>query len=151
LNRDQLSSGLFFLFGLLVCFFSIPYKLGALSAPGSGLMPFLSGAAMCCLAAIGFSHATLRRLRGEGWGPLMKGRVWQRGLLTLGGQLAFLFLLQPLGFFLTTVLFMGFLLRVVVPQSWPRVITVAVLTATIAYLVFEVWLKVQLPAGPLGI
>jgi hypothetical protein len=151
LNRDQVSSGLFFAFGLLVCVFSIPYKLGTLSAPGSGIMPFLSGAAMCCLAVIGFGHATLRRRRGEGWAPLFTGRAWQRGLLTLGGQLAFLLLLKPLGFFLTTLLCMSFLLRVVVPQSWPRVVTVAALTATIAYLVFEVWLKVQLPAGPLGI
>jgi peptidoglycan/LPS O-acetylase OafA/YrhL len=30
------------------------------------------------------------------------------------------------------------------------VIAVSVLTAALSYLLFEVWLKAQLPAGPLG-
>lgn len=151
MNRDQLSSGVFFLSGCLICYSSLPYKLGSLAAPESGLMPFLSGAAICLLAAIGFVTATLRRLKGERWAALLRGRAWQRGLLIVVALLAFVFLLKPLGFLLTTVLFIAFLLRAIVPQKWPLVVVVSVLTATFAYLVFEVWLKAQLPTGPLGI
>jgi putative tricarboxylic transport membrane protein len=145
------SSGLFFVAGCLICAFSLPYKLGTLAAPESGLMPFLSGVAICLLAAIGFGSATLRRLRGERWETLLRGRGWQRGLLTVAALLAFLLLLKPLGFLLTTCLFIAFLLRAIVPQRWPVVVAVSVLTAAFAYLVFEVWLKAQLPTGPLGI
>jgi putative tricarboxylic transport membrane protein len=151
LNRDQASSGLFFVAGCLICYHSLPYKLGTLAAPESGLMPFLSGAAICLLAAIGFGTATLRRLRGERWEALLRGRGWQRGLLTVVALLAFVLLLRPLGFLLTTALFIAFLLRAIVPQRWPLVVAVSVLTAAFAYLVFEVWLKAQLPTGPLGI
>jgi len=151
LNHDQLSSGLFFLFGCLICFYSLSYKLGSLAAPESGLMPFLSGATICLLAAIGFVAGTLRRMRGEFWRPVVKGHSWQRALLTASALLAFLFLQKPLGFFLATILFIGFLLRAIFPQRWPVVATVSILTATFAYLLFEIWLQAQLPKGPLGI
>lgn len=151
MNRDQLSSGLFFLSGCLISYSSLPYKLGSLAAPESGLMPFLAGAAICLLAAIGFVNATFRRLKGERWEALLRGRAWKRGLLIVVALLAFVVLLKPLGFLFTTVLFIGFLLRAIVPQKWPLVVVVSVMTATFAYLVFEVWLKAQLPTGPLGI
>lgn len=151
MNRDQLSSGLFFALGCGICVYSIPYRLGTLPAPESGLMPFISGAAIAFLAALGFILGTLRRLRGEGWKPLFQGVAWRRGLLTLAALLAYLLLQTHLGFALTTVLFLGFLLRAIFPQRWSVVIATAVLTATVAYLVFDVWLQAQLPKGPFGI
>jgi putative tricarboxylic transport membrane protein len=150
-NHDQVSSGLFFLAGLGICLYSLTYKLGTLAAPASGLMPFLSGAVICLLAGIGFVQGTLRRRSGERWRPILAKVAWHRGLLTLIALLAFLFLLKPLGFVLTTILFVGFLLRTIIPQRWPVVITVALLTAALSYLLFEVWLKAQMPAGLLGI
>jgi len=150
-NQDQLSSGLFVLLGCAICLYSLPYRLGTLAAPESGLMPFLSGAAIALLAALGFILGTLRRLQGEGWQPLFQGVAWRRGLLTLGALLGYLLLQTHLGFTLTTVLFIGFLLRAIFPQRWSVVIVTSVLTATISYLVFEVWLQAQLPKGPFGI
>jgi len=150
-NHDQLSGGLFFLLGCAISLYSLQYRLGTLAAPESGLMPFLSGAAIALLAALGFLLGTLRRLRGEGWRPLFRGVAWRRGLLTLGALLGYLLLQTRLGFTLTTVLFIGFLLRAIFPQRWSVVIVTAVLTAAIAYLVFEVWLQAQLPMGPFGI
>jgi len=150
-SHDQLSSGLFFLLGCVICLYSLQYRLGTLAAPESGLMPFLSGAAMALLAALGFILGTLRRLRGERWRPLFRGVAWRRGVLTLIALLAYLLLQTRLGFTLTTVLFIGFLLRAIFPQRWTVVIVTSVLTAAIAYLVFEVWLQAQLPMGPFGI
>lgn len=150
MNHDQVSSGLFFLAGLGICLYSMHYKLGTLAAPASGLMPFLSGAVICLLAGIGFVQGTLRRLGGEGWRPILRGVAWGRGLLTLVALLGFLLLLKPLGFLLTTLLFVGVLLRTILPQRWPVVVAVSVLTAALSYLLFEVWLRAQLPAGPLG-
>jgi hypothetical protein len=150
-NQDQLSGGLFFVLGCAICLYSAPYRLGTLAAPESGLMPFLSGAAIAVLAALGFVLGTLRRLRGDGWQPLLRGVVWRRSLLTLAALVAYLLLQAHLGFALTTVLFLGFLLRAIFPQRWSVVIATAVLTAAVAYLVFEVWLQAQLPKGPFGI
>ena len=47
LNTDQWSSALLSLGGLLISGHSVTYTLGSLAAPESGMMPFLSGAAIC--------------------------------------------------------------------------------------------------------
>jgi putative tricarboxylic transport membrane protein len=151
LNRDRVSSGLFFLLGLLICLYSLTYDLGSPVAPGSGLMPFLCGAAMCFLAVTGFTYTTLRKQRGETGSPLFQGQAWQKSVLTLGALLALQFLMKPLGFILATFLFISFLLRAIVPQRWPVVIGVALLTAALSFLLFEIWLQAQLPRGPWGI
>ena len=151
MNHDQVSSGVWFFLGLAVCLGSTQYKLGAPASPGTGFMPFLTGVAICLFAGVGFFHATLRRKKGEGWAPLLQGFRWRNALIILLSLLAYALLLAPLGFFLCTTLFIAFLLRAIVPQRWRVVIAGALLTAGATYLIFEVWLKAQLPKGPLGI
>ena len=151
MNHDQVSSGVWFFLGLAVCLGSTQYKLGTPASPGTGFMPFLTGLAICLFSGVGFFHATLRRKQGEGWAPLLRGFRWRNALIILLSLLAYALLLAPLGFFLCTTLFIAFLLRAIVPQRWRVVIAGALLTAGASYLIFEVWLKAQLPKGPLGI
>ena len=72
-------------------------------------------------------------------------------LLALVALFTYVLVLKYLGFVLTTFLFMVFLLRFIEPQRWIVVFTAAILTSGIAYLIFNLWLKVQLPRGILGI
>ncbi len=140
-----------FILGLAVCLGSLQYKLGTPASPGTGFMPFLAGAAICFFSGIGLIHSTLRRRQGEGWAPVLKGVFWKNAIIILISLLAYALLLFPLGFVITTTLFIAFLLRAIVPQRWSVVIACSILTAAISYLIFEVWLKAQLPKGPLGI
>jgi hypothetical protein len=150
LNNDQVSSGMWFFIGLTICLGSLQYKLGTLSSPGSGFMPFLSGLAIGFFSVVGFTHATIRKNRGEAWASLLQGVRWEKALIVLISLFAYDLLLVPIGFFLCTMLFIGFLLRVIAPQRWPMVIGGALLTATASYIGFEVFLKAQLPKGFLG-
>jgi putative tricarboxylic transport membrane protein len=151
LNNDQLSGAVWFGLGLAVCLGSLQYKLGTPAAPGTGFMPFLTGLAICFFSGIGLIHATLRKRRGEGWSPVLQGVFWKNAMIILVSLLAYALLLFPLGFVITTTLFIAFLLRAIVPQRWSVVIVCSILTAAASYLIFEVWLKAQLPKGPLGI
>ena len=54
------------------------------------------------------------------------------------------------GFFFSTVLFLGFLLRRIGRQKWPATISVTILAAIISHFIFQYWLDVQLPRGFLG-
>jgi len=150
LNNDQLSSTVWFGLGLAVCLGSLQYKLGTPASPGTGFMPFLTGVGICFFSGIGLIHATLRRKRGEGWVPLLKGVVWKNAMIILISLLAYALLLKPLGFIITTAVFIAFLLRAIFPQRWSVVIACSILTALGSYLIFEVWLKAQLPKGALG-
>ncbi|HSR12562.1 MAG TPA: tripartite tricarboxylate transporter TctB family protein [Thermodesulfobacteriota bacterium] len=151
MNNDQLSSLVWFALGLAVCLGSLQYKMGTPASPATGFMPFLSGAAICFFSGAGFIHATHRRKKGEKWAALLSGMKWQNALVILLSLLAYALLMVPLGFFICTVLFVAFLLRAIVPQRWTVVFLCSFLTAAASYLVFEVWLKAQLPKGPLGI
>jgi len=151
LNNDQLSGAVWFGLGLAVCLGSLQYKLGTPAAPGTGFMPFLTGLAICFFSGIGLIQATLRKRRGEGWSPVLQGVFWKNAMIILVSLLAYALLLFPLGFVVTTTLFIAFLLRAIVPQRWSVVIACSILTAAASYLIFEVWLKAQLPKGLLGI
>jgi hypothetical protein len=149
-TNDQASGLAFVLIGCLICAGSVGYGLGTFSAPDSGLMPFLTGVGMVVLGISGCVDATLRRVRGECWAPVLRGVRWRKGALVVAALVAYVLLLRPLGFLLDTILFLAFLLRAIVPQRWPVVAVGAFGAAGAAYAVFEVWLKAQLPKGWLG-
>ncbi len=150
LNNDQVSAAIWFILGLVITFASIPYGLGTLDSPSTGFLPFLAGLAISFFSFIGIAHATLKQKKGDGWKPMMSGLMWKKALIVLIALLAYVFLLKPLGFFLCTALFIGFLLRAVQPQKWPVVVGGAILTAAASFGIFEMWLKAQLPKGPWG-
>jgi hypothetical protein len=150
INNDQASAAVWFIVGLAITIASVPYRLGTLDSPGTGFLPFLSGMAITLFSSIGLVHATLKRRMGVGWKPMIQGLIWKKSLLVLVALFAYVLLLKPLGFFLGTALFIGFLLRAVQPQRWPVVMAGAIGTAAGAYGIFEVWLQAQLPKGPWG-
>jgi hypothetical protein len=69
---------------------------------------------------------------------------------TFSALIVYNFLLEPLGFTVTTFFFVGFLVRFIFPQSWTRTLAVAVLSAVAARLLFINFLETQLPRGFLG-
>lgn len=146
-NNDQFSSMIWFFVGLVIMYFSISHGLGELGSPFTGFMPFLTGLAMSILSVIGFIKGTRDRVKGKKWKSFMKNVQWQKPLITLIGLCAFILLLNTLGFILTTALLVGFLLRVIQPQKWGVVISGAILTSLVNYLLFVIWLKTQLPKG----
>jgi len=150
-NNEQLASVFWLVVGAAVAISSIRLRLGSLASPDTGFMPFLSGVAMCLFASIGLIHGTLEQRRGVCWTPVIGANVrWGKSLAVLAALLAYVFLLKSLGFVLCTLLFLGFLFRAVNPQKWSTVALGSVLITAGAYLIFDLWLKSQLPKGPWG-
>jgi putative tricarboxylic transport membrane protein len=150
INNDQAGAALWVALGALIAISSIRYGLGTLDSPGTGFMPFLAGIVITLFASIGLVHATLKQREGIGWKPTMQGRFWKKALIVLVALFTYVLILKPLGFFLGTTLFIGFLLRAVQPQRWSVVVAGAIATAFGAFGIFEIWLKAQLPRGPWG-
>jgi hypothetical protein len=149
-NNDQVSAAIWLGAGAMISLASLRYDLGNLASPGTGFMPFLAGLAIVLFSFIGLVQGTLSRKQGVGWKPPMRGLRWEKSLLVLAALFVYILLLTPLGFFLCTALFIGFLLRTVKPQGWLVVIFGSIVTAFGAYGIFEMWLQAQLPKGPWG-
>ena len=145
-----ISSAFLLLLGFLICEESWRINLGEFRNPGPGFLPFGAGLILGGLALA----LLVKTLRGKSSGDkafrFERGR-WPKVSLTLTSIFVYGILLEPLGFLLMTFLVMGFLFRVIEPQRWRTVIAGAFFSAVGAYLIFEVWLKVELPKGFLGI
>ncbi len=147
---DLISAAFWLLVALVMCEESWRIRLGEFHNPGPGFLPFGAGLILggCALAVL---VRTLKVRGKEGKAFWADRSRWSKVFLTLGCIFVYGVLLEPLGFLLTTFLSMGFLFRVIEPQRWRTVITGALFSAIGAYLIFAVWLQVELPRGFLGL
>ncbi len=135
-----------------VLFFAGGWRYGIFrgNIPGAGFFPFLASIVLIALA-VSVSIAALwpgkgnRFLGAEKFFP--RPDSGKKVLLALAGLLFFWQGLGYFGFVLTTFLFIVFLLRFIEPQKWVTILVTSVLTTGIAYIVFNIFLKVRLPAG----
>ncbi|MBI4765464.1 MAG: tripartite tricarboxylate transporter TctB family protein [Deltaproteobacteria bacterium] len=148
-NNDQRSSLFWLAAGLAIALYSGKYGLGSFSSPGPGFLPFLSGLAIAGLALMVFFQQFSKKGREKVKDLWLRGN-WPTMLMVMGALVLYTFLFKFLGFLLDTFWLIAFLLRVMQPISWKKCFAGAILAAGGAYLIFQVWLKAQLPAGFLG-
>jgi hypothetical protein len=148
-RRHQIVSAAFLL-GVGIFFASRARNLdvGRIVQPGPGFFPFWLGVSLILLSLA----LIIRGFRAKaGTSPvaqsLWKGILWKKVILTLGALLIYAFLLESLGYVLATFLLMFFLFRAIEPQRWPVVILGSIVTSLVTYVVFRLWLQVQLPMG----
>jgi len=147
-RHDLISSILLFFVGLFTVVIAPQYDLGTASAPGAGLMPLLSGSLVCFFAVLTFLSA-YRRKSGD------VKKIWadiqfKKLVFVLIMLLLYALLIEKVGFLLSTFLLIFLLLRFVDPRSWMTSLIGGGITSILSYLLFETWLKAQLPRGILG-
>ena len=144
MSRDRASAFVWLGLAILVAVQSYALKLGTLHQPGPGFFPFWGAIVLGLLSMVLLVGARSRRVSDSAPGA----RSWMP-LIVAGGLLAYVLLLEPLGFVMVTFLFLLFLFRLV-RRGW-LVSGLVALTGTAAcYALFQLWLKSQLPRGPLG-
>jgi len=146
-NPDQWSSLFWLLAGIGITLGSLKYGFGNLQAPGAGFITFFAGAVLSLLS-VGLFFSSLRseRLR-KGVGILWEGLEVGKVIYVFFLLIAYALVLKPLGFLITTFGLLCLLLKVKAAYPLLKVILISLLVTTGAYLLFQVWLKVQLPRG----
>lgn len=137
----------------LFCLGGIELGLGSYDEPGPGFFPFLMSIFLFSFSLILFI-SSLKKVKQLD--RIVSSRFWpesdgiKRILFALGSIFMYVFMLNYLGFPLTTFFFMFFLLKFFHTYKWITVFLGAGLTAGLSYAIFELWLKAHLPVGPLG-
>jgi putative tricarboxylic transport membrane protein len=146
-NPDQWSSLFWLLAGIGITLGSLKYGFGNLQAPGAGFITFFAGAVLSFLS-VGLFFSSLRSesLR-KGVGILWEGLEVGKVIYVFFLLVAYALVLKPLGFLITTFGLLCLLLKVKAAYPLLKVILISLLVTTGAYLLFQVWLKVQLPRG----
>ncbi len=148
-GRKTIDSSLIFFLMLagVICIESYKLGLGTLHAPLPGLFPFLIGILIGGLSIIKFSLD----LYPSGALDWLKITIpWKRVLPVVAGLFIYALLLDVLGFSSSTFLLILFLIKGIEAKPWWVAGSAALAISVFMYLVFRVWLQVQLPTGFLG-
>jgi hypothetical protein len=151
-KADQWSGLVLMLIAGCICWGSVYLPYGNIHNPGAGFYPLwlgiiLGGMAIALLIKSTWpkgKERTLQDILAE------KGR-WDKVLFILIALAAYAYLLDIAGFLIVTFLLMAFLLRFVEPHPWKSVIGWGLVGSLGSYVIFELWMKLRLPKGFLGI
>jgi len=155
MTRADLWGGL-----LLALFFGVTlwegstFQYGTEFSPGPGFAPvWLSAVGLCIallIAAHGLRLQLYHRAEEKVRPPSLERHGVVRIVMTLIGLTAMIFLIPPLGLVLAVLAFLLFLTLIVQRLSFVVGIGASVLTVVFIWFVFEHFLEVPVPQGPLG-
>jgi putative tricarboxylic transport membrane protein len=149
---DLISSLVFLVCGIVITVSSLRIHVGTFGNPGPGLFPLITGILMGIISGGMFIKSYLKST-SAGQEPLGEDkRLWHnKCVATVVIMLLYAITIDWLGFLTVTLLVLFVLYKAVGGLSLKTSLGGAIATAAIAYLLFKVWLNVQLPVGPLGV
>ena len=146
-TMDRISGGVVLCLAAAILWQGKHLAIGNLRAPGPGFFPNLIAVILIILSLILLIAGDKKADKS----PLIVRQSGRRLLPVFLALLGYFFLLEFLGFVVTSFLFMAVLFMTVTIQKWYRALLWAFVTTGFAYLIFEVLLKSNLPKGVLGI
>jgi putative tricarboxylic transport membrane protein len=149
-KADRISGIFWLLFSVFVSIESYRLGLGTLHQPGPGFLFFWTGVAMGILSIAVFVRAWTGKRAEEPEGPIFGKENLLKIILVLLSLFLYAFFMETLGFIPITLLLFIFLLGMIEKKRWGFAVFVSVVVTGVSYLVFEIWLKSQLPKGLLG-
>ena len=147
MGKGNLISGSFWF--IVSVFFTIEsYRLGlgSLNHPGPGFLFFWAAIFLGILSLSLLVEAWRKRTKGDRKEIFDKRNLWKIALVLVATFL-YAILLEKLGFILMTVAILAFILGLIEKRGWLFTVSTSVIITAAAYLVFQAWLKTQLPEG----
>ena len=145
--------------GLVLLGFAVILFLGAQGlplrsefGPGSGLFPVILSVLLALFSLIIIIQAWRRNLhvKTSKETPKLLGTEKKKYFLYLGSFFAFSLFFEKLGYFLSMILFLGFILKYVEKQSWITTCGIIIVSGLVSYFIFVKFLAVPLPQGLLS-
>ncbi len=149
-KADRISGIFWFIFSGLICIESYRLGLGSLHQPGPGFLFFWTAAAMAVLSVAVVVRAWTGRKAQELEIPALAKKNAFKIILVLLALFLYAFFMETLGFIPVTLLLFIFLQGMIEKKRWGFAVVVSIAVTGVSYLVFEIWLKSQLPKGLLG-
>ena len=159
-KAERISAVILIAGGVFVAAYSHHYlKLGILISPGAGFLPFLCGVAIILLGILWLLTAwRVKPVASEEGGAECAGeisaeevpRLWglpKKMVLGLAVLIAYGWLFEKIGYFLSTCLFMFCWQAFVEKEKTLKAFVITVLSAAILYTLFQYLLGFQLPQG----
>jgi putative tricarboxylic transport membrane protein len=145
MTTDRLSGTVLALFAVVVIWESRVLPLGTFRQPGPAFVPIL-------LALLLLTFGIFVVITG-GRAPLLSSvrwTEWRHAVAILTASIFSIFAIERLGYRLTVLLVLGFLVKIVEKQGWVLSLAFALSLSLGSFFLFYTILRVPLPEGPLG-
>jgi putative tricarboxylic transport membrane protein len=142
----RISGLVVFLLAFVIFWQGRSLSIGSLHAPGPGFFPALIAAVLVILSLV----LMIEGGKKEGEEDAVSGQAIIRMLVLFAALVAYFLFLEYLGFVVVSFLLMFFLFLWVGRQRWYVAFLSAVICIGLAYLLFEILLKSNLPRGVFG-
>ena len=151
-KADQWSGIFLCIIAALICWGATRLPYGNIHNPGPGFFPLW----LVIILGLMSGALTLQTTRQKEGARILRDILaekirWGKVILVVLSLILYGALMDTIGFLLVTFLLMAFILRAIEPQPWRTVIVWALVGSVGSYLIFEVWMKLRLPKGFLGI
>ena len=143
---DRISGIVILLLGAAILWQGRHLTTGSLRSPGPGFFPSLLAAVMMLLALFLIVPRKKKESARESSAFPSIGRV----SIVFIALLVYFFFLESLGFVIVSFFLMAFLFIVMACQKWHLALLQSFIFVGLAYVLFEVLLKSQLPRGVMG-
>lgn len=142
--------GIFFLLlSIYVCRVSLKLGLGTLHKPGPGFISFWSGIILGILTIMMLIQ-NIWLDKADSAEEKKEKTQWRAVFLSLGALFVSILIIEPLGFIISTILFVGFLFKCIEKKGWFATILASLLMTLASYYIFKVLLQAELPKGIFG-
>jgi putative tricarboxylic transport membrane protein len=131
---------------ILIIIVSLRYGFGVLRQPGPGLYPFFLGLFILPLSIA----LIISGLKSKSSEPLFTKSGLRTFLLMVITFCLWIIMMPVLGYVLVTFAVAFALCKIMKLEGWLKPLALSIATALFIYLLFDVWLYIDLPRGILG-
>jgi len=143
---DRVSGLVVFFLGVCILWQGRHLSVGSLRGPGPGFFPTLLATILMILSFFLILPRGKKEVEDQSF---FSGSL-KRVLMIFVALLVYFFLLEYLGFVIVSLLFMAFSFIVVASYRWHTALLWAFVSIGLAYVLFDVLLKSNLPKGVFG-
>lgn len=140
---ERIAAVILILVGIGAAFGALEIGFGSFSSPGPGFLPFWLAVILAVISAF----YLIVNLGPDVKVKLWTGNSWFRPLVAIVVMFGYVFFMKWFGFAIATLLLFVTWMTVIAKEKWFTVALVSIFTTGIAYVLFEVFLKVPLPKG----
>ncbi len=133
-------------FSVLIVFLCVELGIGNPQSPGPGFMPSLAAVLLFSLSLLTIIFDIKGSVKEEEGKSSLRWEDLIKPFSLVASLIGYAFLLNILGYLVTTFLVLFVLFSITEPQKWRKDMVIAAIVATLSFLVFDKWLHVQLPS-----
>ena len=141
-------AAVFLLLGAIVIFDSVRLGIGwGDDGPQAGYFPFYIALIICLSSLVNLVHALM--IRPEKNRAFVEVGQLKLVLAVLVPTAIYAALIDWLGIYVASILFVGVFMRWLGKYGWWKVLVVSVGNSVAFFLIFEIWFSIPLPKGPI--